>query len=174
MRGPIMLSIQQCTVKSFRRLFSLPNHVTAANKRWSSTNEISEEFVRNVLLDENNKMEVVRRLEKLKMFKKPDRPLQKAAVLIPLCVCGGDLSILYTRRTPHMKANAGQPRSVKDVCVCNSWSRTEILTRLHLLLISHRVSLTISQKYNYQSLKYSNIEFNFIFIFYFVIVIIIT
>lgn len=74
--------------------------------------------VENVLDEENRERTVTKFSNTRPIRLQPHTPARKAAVLIPLCVVDGKVSLLYTLRAPHLKSHRGQvsfPGGMLDV-----------------------------------------------------------
>lgn len=64
--------------------------------------------VENVLSEENLKRTVAKFAKLPSVRMQPHAPAKKAAVLIPLCVVDGEVSLLYTLRAANLKSHRGQ------------------------------------------------------------------
>lgn len=64
--------------------------------------------VENVLNEENLRRTVEKFAKLPSIRMQPNAPAKKAAVLIPLCVVNGEVSLLYTLRAANLKAHRGQ------------------------------------------------------------------
>lgn len=69
--------------------------------------------VENVLNEENLKRTVARFAKLPPVRMQPHAPAKKAAVLIPLCIVDGEVSLLYTLRAANLKSHRGQVRRKK-------------------------------------------------------------
>lgn len=66
------------------------------------------------MLNEENVKRTAAKFAKLPPVRmQPHAPAKKAAVLIPLCVVDGEVSLLYTLRAANLKSHRGQVRSKK-------------------------------------------------------------
>lgn len=66
--------------------------------------------VENVLNEENLKRTVAKFAKLPPIRMQTHTPAKKAAVLIPLCVIDGEVSLLYTLRAANLKSHRGQVR----------------------------------------------------------------
>lgn len=85
---------------------------------YSNSYSTHDVFSPEKVLSKESQDECIRRLQRMPSLQPPTEPSsKKAAVLVPLCVVEGEVSLLFTLRSPFMSSHRGQvsfPGGMKD------------------------------------------------------------